>query len=629
MGVCSSKKTNTDGGSVSLASIFKNSSANSKNQISPSVKSDFYFFTEWILSFRFYTKLYNDDQSTRLITKTGGPNDKNIFKVIKSIDQIDGKDLSEFSNSISLNTLKSDFSKNSRHSFIAKQFTNGSNNNNNNISDYDLKMNVIGLFERLCRCKPKKMQKLLFIGPPNNLRWLMWISIARSKYLEIQSKIGINNEQIFSYLINKPFPDDSTEDKIRKDLNRTKTDIKYFKSGNWSLSLFNVLKAIALYDDGLGYCIGMNELAACALIVSDCNEAESFNLLRFMYSSSFGLQLREFFINGFPKLRFYTFFVYELIKERLPKIFKILDDYKILNEMWLQNWLQNLYSNLFEFSVGVRLWDCIIALGTDFLINFSLGYVKYFENKIIACRDATEFLEIFKEKNKFKNDKEMIDFREKIIKLSLNFHISPQTYERIEQKWTATCKKEYLARTVTTATNNNVNTNPNDESRANTMKDANDEVEKMKNILIKINEGKEAHVNEDAKIEDAKEEEENSKNKNNINKVSNKEEIKSGLQIIKEESKDEIDKTNMLDTINAQFHNEENNKQTEQIITDNINKENQSESDDSGEIIDNCDDDDEIEKPNESQVLQTLNKMNMNMDIQEEQVPKSIIAKKT
>ena len=151
----------------------------------------------------------------------------------------------------------------------------------------------------------------------------------------------------------------------------------------------------------------------------------------------------------------------------------------------------------------------------------------------------------------------------------------------------------------------------------------------MKNILIKINEGKEAHVNEDAKIDDAKEEEDNSKNNNNNNKISNKEEIKSGLQIIKEESKDEIDKTNMLDTINAQFHNEENNKQTEQIITDNINKENQSESDDSGEIIDNCDDDEEIEKPNESQVLQTLNKMNMNMDIQEEQVPKSIIAKKT
>ena len=100
----------------------------------------------------------------------------------------------------------------------------------------------------------------------------------------------------------------------------------------------------------------------------------------------------------------------------------------------------------------------------------------------------------------------MIDFREKIIKLSLNFHISPQTYERIEQKWSATCKKEYLARTVTTATNNNMNTNPNEESRANTMKDANDEVEKMKNILIKINEGKEAHVNGETTNADKKEE---------------------------------------------------------------------------------------------------------------------------
>lgn len=546
MGACSSKKSKNDNNSVSIASIFKSSNNNSNTPVSPKVKSDFYFFTEWILSYRFYTKLYNDDQSTKLITMAGGPNDKNIFKVIKSVDQVDGKDLSDFSNSISLNTLKSDVSKQSKHSFIAKQFTSNSNNPNT-ISDYELKMNVISLFEKLCRYKPKKMQKLLFIGPPNNLRWLMWISIARAKYLEIQSKIGINNEQIFNYLINKPFPDDTTEDKIRKDLPRTKTDIKYFRSGNWSLSLFNVLKAIALYDDSLGYCIGMNEIAACALIVSDCNESESFNLLRFMYSSSFGLQLREFYINGFPKLKFYTYFVYELIKERLPKIFRVLEDYKILNEMWLQKWLQNLYSNLFEFSVGVRLWDCIIALGTNFLINFSLGYVKYFEEQILICRDATEFLEIFKEKNKFKNEKEMIEFREKIIKLSLNFHISQQTYERIEQKYNTTGKQEMLRLTITT---NHLRSHVNDDSRTDTIKDNNDEVEKMKSILKAINENRETKPENDEnsqdnnsnKVEEEKgDNDQREINHNNINPNSIE------LQIIKEnesEEKEEIEKNN-------------------------------------------------------------------------------------
>ena len=33
----------------------------------------------------------------------------------------------------------------------------------------------------------------------------------------------------------------SIETKIKKDLLRTKNDLKYFKGGNWSISLYNVL----------------------------------------------------------------------------------------------------------------------------------------------------------------------------------------------------------------------------------------------------------------------------------------------------------------------------------------------------------------------------------------------------
>ena len=468
MGTCNSEGIKKEPSTVSIEGIFNtcNTPKDKKTPaVSPLIKSEFYCFTEWVLSFRFYNKLHNDDQSTKYITMTGGPNDKNIFKVIKSIDQIDGKNLSDFSSSSASQMMLT------RHSIIGNQQSCHMRSNS------DLKLSLVGLLERLAINRPKKIQKLLFIGPPNNLRWLIWISIAKSKYFEIQSQIGISNQQIYSYLINSSFPDESLETQIKKDLPRTKIDLKYFKSQNWLMSLNNVLKAIALYDDTLGYCIGMNELAACCLIVSDCNEAEAFNLLRFMYSSKFGLQLREFYINGFPKLKYYTYFVYELIKERLPSIYQILDREKILGEMWLQNWIQNLYSNLFEFSVGVRLWDCIIALGTDFLINFSLGYIKYFEEQILKCRDATDFLEIFKEKNKFKSDKEMLLFREKIIKLSLDFHISPETYKRINDKYQEHLKKEITSITVTTT---NVE-QPKMQIQ--------DEVEKMKLIFNALNGG--------------------------------------------------------------------------------------------------------------------------------------------
>ena len=502
MGSCNAKNKGRQNTPLSVSSIFHVNTAPDRNngykaqRTSVSLKSNFYCFTDWILSYRFYIKLYNDDQNTKLITMLNGPNDKNIFKIIKAIDQIDEKDLSDFTNSLSLQR-KSELSKQTKQqSFtVSKQLTNNSSGGLNGLtrqlSDEELKLTVIHLFERLNEIKPKKMKKLIFQGPPNNLRWLMWISVAKTKYMDIENQIGINNEQIFKYLINSLFTDEETETQIKKDLSRTKIDLKYFRGGNWTISLSNLLKAVALYDDKLGYCIGMNEIAASALIVSDCNEIECFNLLRFLYSNEYGLKLREFYINGFRQLKFYCFVIYELIKERLPKIYKVLNDNTIVSEMWLQKWLQSLYSNLFDFSVGVRLWDCIIALGIDFLVNFSLGYVKYFEERIIKCKDAIEFLDLFKEKSKFKNQKEVIEFREKLIKLSFDFHISPQTYERIQKKYNTYFERERrtsLMRSTIKYLHSNNRGELTFMKFDKTMNDSlkNDEIEKMKRIMINI-----------------------------------------------------------------------------------------------------------------------------------------------
>ena len=172
MGTCSSKGIKKEQSTVSIRSIFNNCSTPKEKKaqsVSPMIKSEFYCFTEWVLSFRFYNKLFNDDQSTKYITMTGGPNDKNIFKVIKSIDQVDGKNLADFSSLLASQLV-------TRHSIIGNQ-----QNSNHIRSNSDLKLSLIGLLERLAMNRPKKIQKLLFIGPPNNLRWLMWISVAKSK----------------------------------------------------------------------------------------------------------------------------------------------------------------------------------------------------------------------------------------------------------------------------------------------------------------------------------------------------------------------------------------------------------------------------------------------------------------
>ena len=541
MGVCSTKDGNNE--ENSLQYLLNNIQSNQNNS-NNATKSDFYYFTEFVLKFHFYIKLFNDDQKdTKILTKINGPNDKNIFKVIKAIDQIYDKELHDFT----LYRLSIQVSKDSALSPKKMDYL-GNTSANSNVSLNELKSNIQNLFDKLCKYKLNKFNKILLEGPPNNLRWIMWNAIANTKYFDIQTKIGVTCKQLYDDLLCSEFTDKNIEKYIRDDLSRTMNYIKYFKSSNWAQSLYNVLKVLVLYDEKLGYCIGMNEIAAIFLIISDCNELETFNVLRYIYSSNYGLGLREFYIDNFPKLNYYIYIILEILRERYPHIYKIKYDNKIENELWIQIWLQQIYSNLLDISITTRLWDCLIAQGSKFIINISLAYIKLYENEIIKCNSVESFLEIFKKKIKFKNDQERSIFRERLIKNSIDINISSKTYSRLTNQYKQIYHNISLKNK---ASNNNIinteeiiNTNVHISSYTNlnnnTYNDLmeifkprnkvdNYEIDTMKKIykkhqsykdtkFIEVNNNKEDNKEEDNKEEDNKEEdnkEENNKDDNN------------------------------------------------------------------------------------------------------------------
>ena len=210
MGTCGDIKKEE---ALTLSSFFKDSQ---NNEINIPLKSDFFYFSEWMIKFRYYIKLKNDNiQLIRLITRKLGPNEKNIFKIIKALDQLKGKELHEYtlnyislsskSNNINNNINKTNINHHNNYSHIINHKNNINNlkksDNSKNGND-DLRINLSILFDKLCYHKMKKINKLLLLGSPNNLRWLIWFSKAKNKYFEIESKIGINNSQIYNNIIN-------------------------------------------------------------------------------------------------------------------------------------------------------------------------------------------------------------------------------------------------------------------------------------------------------------------------------------------------------------------------------------------------------------------------------------------
>ena len=122
--------------------------------------------------------------------------------------------------------------------------------------------------------------KYLTKGPPNNLRWIIWLSSALCR-----SGQDFYSQEQYDELINKKDQNFqlNEENQIKKDLTRSNSNTNYFKQEVSLTSLYNILKAIAIDDPELGYCQGMNILAANFLLISDGNELETFNMLRFLF----------------------------------------------------------------------------------------------------------------------------------------------------------------------------------------------------------------------------------------------------------------------------------------------------------------------------------------------------------
>ena len=554
MGVCNTKEKDD---CLSISTYFKGSKKN--NNINTQ-KSDFFNFTEWILGFQFYIKLQNNnDRITKLITKHLGSNEKNIFKVIKAIDQLEGKEFHEFTNSLSLQSSKSNntkFYSNNNNININQtninlnNMKNSENSNIKGISNNDLRLILGNFIDRLCINKSKKIQKILLIGPPNNIRWLMWFSIAKNKFFDIESQIGINNSQIYNNLINCSL-NPEIDKKIREDLKNTLPNIKYFKNQNWLNSLYNILKVFSIYDKEIGYKKGMNDIVGNILIVSDCNEVESFQFLRYLFSNYYGLTIREFFKDDSIRFNFYTFLIKELIKERIFPIYDVINKLQIEKELWLDKWIITLYGILFDFSITIRLFDSMIALGLNFLINYTLGLLKYYQNVIVEFKDRNSFLNFFERKLKFKTDNDIFIYRERIIKLGLEFNISHATIKRIEDKFNLEMKMKNT---------NNMVYKTFQYSRLgvkNNTKENNHEIDIMKSIRRTIN-GSKDNYDSDKNYNNI--ENDNISNtiiKNNININGNKNNIKNNINsniknsFINNESKNDSESENSDNVINT------------------------------------------------------------------------------
>ena len=182
----------------------------------------------------------------------------------------------------------------------------------------------------LDKCDDKLIKRRVRKGLPQPIRGQIWRYLSGAKLLE-----DVKGELYDKLQHVEVAPNETV---IIADVQRTfRGRHVLFESGGGvgQERLFNVLRAVSVYDETLGYCSGMNHIVGLLLLF--LNEKDAFycfvSLLR-----GHKYKLRSMYVSGMPRLMIALYTLDKLVGKTLPKIYGRFQEEHIEVHMFAATW---------------------------------------------------------------------------------------------------------------------------------------------------------------------------------------------------------------------------------------------------------------------------------------------------
>ena len=172
--------------------------------------------------------------------------------------------------------------------------------------------------------------------------------------------------------------------KLTREEKREIAKADYTGAKGGQASLRRVLRAYSVYDAKVGYCQGMNFIAAMFLAITHQeedqdipevimrHEEQAFWLLATVMNEE-PFHCRELFGEGMSGAHRVLYVAEKLIGQFLPKLSKHLEKEGIHITMFATQWLLTLYTSSFPFELVTRVWDCFLAEGWKIVYRVMLA----------------------------------------------------------------------------------------------------------------------------------------------------------------------------------------------------------------------------------------------------------------
>lgn len=236
----------------------------------------------------------------------------------------------------------------------------------------------------------EKFFKRVYKGIPDRFRGTVW---AKLLYLE-----QIKEEQKGKYeemrRLGRKWSTDVRQ--IDLDVNRTYRDHSMFRKryDEKQRQLFHILVAYSMYNQEVGYCQGMSQIAA--LLLMYLNEEDAFWALSALMSSP-KYAMHGFFIPGFPKLLRYQQHHDKILEKFLPKLKKHLERNCIDSGLYTLKWFFQCFLDRVPFTLTLRLWDIFLLEGERLLVAFAYCILKLHRRQITRL-DMDQILDYLQKK---------------------------------------------------------------------------------------------------------------------------------------------------------------------------------------------------------------------------------------
>ncbi|KAJ8385272.1 hypothetical protein AAFF_G00191490 [Aldrovandia affinis] len=230
-----------------------------------------------------------------------------------------------------------------------------------------------------------ELKVLLRAGVPREHRRQVWRWLVRARTLSLRERHPQRYQQLCRKSQTSQHP---ASRQIQLDLHRTLTSNQRFSSpSNPAVQqLHRVLLAFSWQNPTIGYCQGLNRLAAIALLVLQ-NEEEAFWCLVAVVETIMPL---DYYSKNLIASQVDQRVLKDFMVEKMPRLMAHFEEHNVDVSLITFNWFLVVFVESLASDILLRVWDAFLYEGTKVIFRYALAFFKYKEEDFLKIHENVE-----------------------------------------------------------------------------------------------------------------------------------------------------------------------------------------------------------------------------------------------